>query len=133
MKSIIRVLRSPLTLIVLFSFLIISGKSSAFFYIILVLMGISIPAIHSILGLLGMVILLSTIWLRKGQGKITFQLVGALSLIVSLVSFFLQPGADYNYDTLTEPLPLSLLILFLLVDFFFITSRLKNLLPRKNL
>ena len=132
MKFITRFILSPITLVLLFSFLIISGKSSAYFYVILVVMGLSVSALHSIFGLAGIIILLSSFMTKEKQLIAVSRLLGALCLSTSLVMFFTQSGANYNYNTFTESLPLIFLIIFSLAVIFFIMNQIMILLPDRK-
>ena len=130
MKTALKILVHPLTICLLFCFLIISGEESAFFYIILLLLGLPHGVLHSILGILGILLLLSSAFLKERSVMSILRLAGALCFILSLIRFFTQPGASYNYNTLRESVPLFLLVIFSLLLLLFIIHQLRILILR---
>lgn len=112
MKSVMQVFIHPVTISLLFCFLIISGESSAVFYFFALLLGFVHGVFHSIIGLTGILLLLSSL-VSKSNYKHLLDVIGALCMLVSLIRFFTQPGADYNYNTFRESVPLVLMIAFL--------------------
>jgi len=132
MKTALKILVHPLTICLLFCFLIISGEESAFFYIFILLLGLPHGVLHSILGILGIVLLLSSVFLKERIVMSILNLAGALCFILSLVRFFTQPGASYNYNTLRESVPLILLVLFSLLLLVFIIQQLRMLTSRRK-
>jgi len=132
MKSVFRILVHPVTICLLFSFLIISGEESAFFYLALLILGLPHGVLHAIFGIAGIAILLSTIFMKEGNTLYILRLAGAVCLILSLLRFFTQPGASYNYNTLRESVPLILLILFSILLLLFIVNQLYILLSKRK-
>jgi len=132
MKSVFKVLIHPVTICVLFCFLIISGEESAYFYLFLLLLGLLHGVLHSILGIAGIGLLLSSISMKEKSTLYIIRLAGALCLILSLIRFFTQPGASYNYNTLRESVPLILLIIFSLLLLLFIMNQLYMLLSKRK-
>ena len=127
-----RILLHPVTLCLLFCFLIISGESTAYFYIVLLLMGLTAGALHSFLGVAGIAFLLSTIRLEKKKLVYWCRLFGALCLGLSLLRFFTQPRGSYNFNTFRESVPLVLIIIFALLLIFFLINLLMFLISKKE-
>lgn len=132
MKSAFTILIHPATICLLFCFLIISGESSAFFYIFLLLLGLPHGVLHSILGIAGIVLLLSSIFIKKSSLLYIFRLAGASCFILSMVRFFTQPGASYNYNTLRETVPLIFLMLFSFLLLLFMLDQVRMLLSKRK-
>src|SRR4051812_13539959 len=132
MKAAFKILIHPVTICLLFCFLIISGEESAFFYIFLLLLGLPHGVLHSIFGIAGIGLLLSTISMKERNAFYIIRLAGALCLILSLIRFFTQPGASYNYNTLRESVPLILLILFSLLLLLFVLNQLYMLMSKRK-
>ena len=112
MKFLMQIFIHPVTISLLFCFLIISGESSAVFYFFALLLGFVHGVFHCIIGVAGIVFLLASI-VSKSNYKHLLDIIGALCMLISLIRFFTQPGADYNYNTFRESVPLILMIVFL--------------------
>ncbi len=112
MKTVMQIFIHPVTISLLFCFLIISGESSAVFYFFALLLGFVHGVFHSIIGLVGIILLLSSM-VSKSNYKHLLDIIGAMCMLISLIRFFTQPGADYNYNTFRESVPLILMIVFL--------------------
>lgn len=111
MKSVMQVFIHPVTISLLYCFLIISGESSAVFYFFALLLGFAHGVFHSIIGVIGIILLLTSLVSRSNY-KHLLDVIGALFMLISLIRFFTQPGADYNYNTFRESVPLILMIVF---------------------
>jgi hypothetical protein len=132
MKTALKILIHPITICLLFCFLIISGESTGFFYIFLLLLGLPHGVLHSMLGIAGIGLLLSSIAMKESNRLYIIRLAGALCLILSLVRFFTQPGASYNYNTLRASVPLSLLIIFSLLLLLFMLNQVYMLVSKRK-
>lgn len=132
MKSALKILIHPVTICLLFCFLIISGEESAFFYIFVLLLGLPHGVLHSILGITGMLLLLSSGFMKERSALYILRLAGALCLILSLVRFFTQPGASYNYNTLRESVPLILLLIFAFLLLLFMINQVYLLISKRK-
>lgn len=129
MKLAMQILIHPVTISLLFCFLIISGESSAFFYIVLLIMGSLEGVLHSLLGLAGLILLILSLLVSKQYQKHLFDIAGVVCMLVSLIRFFTQPGADYNYNTFRESVPLTMLVIFVSL---LLTNLLYHLLQLKK-
>lgn len=98
-----KIITHPVLLTISFCFIVISGEKLSWFYALIVLIGLGGLYLHSILGTLGMLVLLilpsaslsSTI-------KHSMYLLGACLLILSLVAFFVNDTAHYNWSTFDD-------------------------------
>ena len=120
MKQLLSFLLHPLFLVLLFCCVIISGQSIGGFYIWYIMLGLPHGVLHSILGLTGIILVL-TGTIKKSS---ILYLAGPLLMVASLMRFFLQPGGSYNYQTFYQPIPLLLLIFFGTVSLTFIVQNL---------
>ncbi len=123
MQLIKRVIIHPAVVCILFCFIIISGESTGYFYLTLLMLGLSHGLLHSVLGIGGL-LLLAFLGIKKNSVLIIIlRLLGSASLLLSLVRFFTQPGGSYNYNTFHEVVPLVSLIVFCIVLLSFIFNQ----------
>ena len=127
-----RILSHPITLAVLFCFLIVSGQSTGFFYLTLLMLGLSRALMHSVLGIAGLLFVLIASGNKGNIFRAFTGLTGAVFMLLSLIRFFTQPGAAYNYPTFHQFVPLIILIAFLLSFMFFVARHLQFLMQKKN-
>ena len=120
----IQFITHPLFLITYFLLIIISGESFGGFYCFYLALALPHGGIHSILALLGMGILIFSY--AKYKNNFNYQIepilniAGALLLLSSLFSFFYNDVDRYNYGTFYETVPLTILIVFILVELTFL-------------
>lgn len=127
MKSFIKIITHPILIIALFSFLLISGEENGGFYLFYLLLGLPHFALHSVLGILGIICLLITHYKKSSVSLL--RVLGAFFMVVSLLWFFLQPNGSYNYDTFHSALPLILLVIFGVLIIIFICYNFSSLVP----
>jgi len=109
-----------LLLIMSFCAIVISGEHWGGFYLMYIAMGLFIFAFHSVVGSVGILcLLISHYWKAK---SFLLNILGILCMIVSLFMFFLQPNGSYNYNSFTQFLPLTSLIIFGILAIIFILS-----------
>ena len=132
MKAFMRILFHPAIICFLFCFLIISGESNAAFYAFILLIGLPHAVLHSLLGTAGIFLMLASIVMQKKKQLCFFRICGAICFILSLVRFFTQLGADYNYPTFHQSLPLILLSAFLIVVVFSIVYNIRLLISLRH-
>lgn len=136
MKRLKIIITHPLLIILLFCGIIISGEEMGGFYLLYILLGLPHFAIHSILGMLGILCLMLSYYIKKSKGYL-FNIFGAGCMIGSLIYFFIQPNASYNYGTFHETLPIITLCVFGMLIVFFIISNfillIADLKKRKHL
>lgn len=122
-------------LITYFLLIIVSGESFANIYLFYIVLALPHTGIHSILGVLGIGILIFNY--AKYKNNFSYQIepilniTGALFLIGSLFSFFYNDVEHYNYGTFKETVPLVILILFLLIVLIFITKNFVKISNRR--
>ena len=120
----IQFITHPLFLITYFLLIIISGESFGGFYCFYLALALPHGGIHSILAMLGMGILIFSY--AKYKNNFNYQIepilniAGALLLLSSLFSFFYNDVDRYNYGTFYETVPLTILIVFILVELTFL-------------
>lgn len=111
----------PLTLIISFITLLISGQHIGGFYIVYLILGLSHASIHSILGFTGIGLLLFGNIKSKHWDKhfviIFVNLAGIIFMWTSLFLFFYNDHDNYNIATLYESVPLTLILIFFLISF----------------
>ena len=132
MRNIKRFLVHPITLCVLFCSLIISGESNGGLYIFILLMGLPFGALHSLIGITGIVILILSFYPKRTTLVAAFRLISCICFVASLVRFFVQPGGNYNYPTFHQFVPLAILITFSLSLLLFVLNQMQLLGIRMN-
>ena len=127
-----RIIVHPITVCFLFCFIIISGESTGYFYLTLLMLGLSHLSLHSILGIGGILMVLSSAYKKNKSFVSIFALLGGACLLLSLIIFFLQPGGNYNYPTFRQFVPLTVLVLFSLSFLFFILKQIRSLVSKSD-
>ena len=123
MQLIKRILTHSGTVCMLFCFIIISGESTGYFYLTLLMLGLSHGLLHSILGIGGLLLIAFGSLKKNAVSNVVIRLFGSVCLLLSLIRFFTQPGGSYNYNTFREGVPLTLLIAFSIVLMLFIFNQ----------
>ncbi len=121
-----------ITVAILFCVIIISGQSTGFFYLTLLMLGLTHVLLHSILGIAGLILVFLSGGSKQTPVKAYIGLSGAVSMILSLVRFFTQPGGSYNYPTFHQFLPLLMLSLFFVSFLLFVLKQLQSFRMKKN-
>lgn len=132
MQTVKHFLVHPVTVCFLFCSLVISGESYGGFYIFILLIGLQSVALHSILGIAGVIIIMISLSMKYSIGAAAVRLVASVCFIASLVRFFMQPGGSYNYPTFHQFVPLTLLLIFSLSLLLFIIKQLQLLNFKKD-
>lgn len=125
-----KVITNPLVIIFFFCFIIISGEEMGGFYMFYIFLGLPHFVLHSLFGLTGVVCLLFTFYSRAT--RIFLNLIGAFCMVISLISFFLQPNGKYNYQTFYSGLPLTTIAVFACVIILFIYFNVTALLGKNK-
>lgn len=119
-----KILSNPYTLILCYSFIMISGEHWGGFYATYVLLALPAGYIHSLLAVAGMIaIIVNYHWMGKQTNKITGQLMnvlGVLLLLASIVYFFKKDVRQYNWGTFEQGYPLFTICLAALVSICFL-------------
>lgn len=131
--KVIHIITHPVTLIVSFLFILISGEHWGGFYILYLLLALPHGGMHALLGLVGTILLCVAIYQRnkinKHRDSSLLCIGGALLMAGSLLSFFMQRGGEYNYGTFTQTVPVISLIVFVALVTSFLTY---NIFVLKN-
>lgn len=122
-----QILSHTITVAILFCLIIISGQSTGFFYLTLLMLGLTHVLLHSVLGIGGLILLLLSGGKKASPVKAYIGLSGAVCLVLSLVRFFTQPGGGYNYPTFHQFVPLLTLTLFFVSLIFFVLRQFRSL------
>jgi hypothetical protein len=135
--KVIKVISHPYILITVFLMILISGEHFGGVYLLYLLLGLRIGAIHSILGLMGIVLLLISNHRFQSEDKLsvrgTMDIIGCFLLLLSIYLFFSNDREHYNYGTFSQLIPLISLILFLTVSLLFIVTNFWKVLNRKDM
>ncbi|MFT4155135.1 hypothetical protein [Parafilimonas sp.] len=132
MKRLKLIITHPLLIILLFCGIIISGEEMGGFYLLYILLGLPHFVIHSILGISGIFCLMLAYYIKKSKGYL-FNIFGASCMCGSLIYFFIQPNASYNYGTFHETLPMITLCAFgALVTYFIISNSIQFIADLKK-
>ena len=121
-----------ITVAVLFCVIIISGQSTGFFYLTLLMLGLTHALLHSVLGIAGLILVFLSGGNKQTPVKAYIGLSGVVCMILSLVRFFTQPEGSYNYPTFHQFLPLLMLSLFFVAFLLFVLKQLQSFKMKKN-
>jgi hypothetical protein len=133
----IKFIVNPYTVIVSFLVIIISGEHLGGLYALYILLGLIHGAIHSVVGLLGILLLIITQKKYKDVKAYSIRyaanLVGALLLILSLFLFFYRDKTNYNIGTFQQTVPQVMLAVFSVILLSFILANLSAVfkIPRR--
>lgn len=122
----------PLVVIISFLIIIISGQQFGGFYLLYLILGLPHAAIHSVLGILGVVLLLFNLlqskqWNRNQTGGL-INITGVLLLWLSLFLFFYKDKSNYNISTFYELFPEILMLMFVMISVYFVVDNILLLL-----
>lgn len=125
----IKVITNSYTLIISFFIIIISGQHLGGFYIIYLLIALPYFGIHSILALVGIILLLIIYHTKKNKYfriRPLINLVSVLMLIASIYMFFYNDKEHYNYGTFYQLVPQITLIVFSIIALSFIIQNIMS-------
>jgi len=124
--KIFKILSHPYTLILCYSFIMISGEHWGGFYATYVLLALPAGYIHSLLAVAGIIsIAVSYHWMGGQNSKLTAQLMnvlGVLLLLASIVYFFKKDVRHYNWGTFEQGYPLFTLYLAAFIAICFLAG-----------
>jgi hypothetical protein len=122
----IKFLTNPYVLIISFLLIIISGESFGGFYLLYLFMALPYGGIHAVLAILGITLLLFSFHKYKRIGAYRIEtilnLIGALLLVFSIVSFFYNDKDGYNDATFYQAIPLTTIVIFSILVLLFLVS-----------
>ncbi len=117
--KIIKILTHPYTVIISLFIILINGEGFGGFFILYLLFGLPYAVIHSLLALLGVVLLLANYsnyrGKKEGLPNYAIEIMGVLLLILSIFIFFYRDKQHYNYGTFVQLVPVITLILFAII------------------
>ena len=113
----IQIITHPVTLIISFLFILISGEHLGGFYMLYLLLALPYGGLHAVLGFVGIITLIvtlnKTLQIKAHKNTLLLRLLGVLFLVASLLAFFMQKGGGYNYGTFSQLMPIITLIFFI--------------------
>jgi hypothetical protein len=128
----IKFITHPYTLITSFLVILISGQHLGGFYAFYLLLGLPYGALHSIIALLGIMVLVLIHNKYKGVKVFTIKyvanLVGLILLVLSLVIFFYKDKSDYNVGTFYQTVPQIMLAVFILIAISFAVDNIASVI-----
>lgn len=117
--KIIKILTHPYTVILSLFIILINGEGFGGFFILYLLFGLPYAVIHSLLALLGVVLLLANYSKYRGKKEglpnYAIEIIGVVLLILSIFIFFYRDKQHYNYGTFVQLVPVITLILFAII------------------
>ncbi|HEX8331183.1 MAG TPA: hypothetical protein VF622_01105 [Segetibacter sp.] len=125
----IKVVTNPITLIISFLLIMISGKSIGGFYVLYLVFALPFAQSYSLLGLAGILVLVFSrfIKLRGSRIRAITNLAGASLLFCSLALFFYNDVEKYNHGTFYQLVPLMTFVLFSIIALMFLLRNLRDL------
>lgn len=121
--KLIKIITHPITLIISFLIIIISGQHLGGFYFLYILLGLPYGTVHSIFAVIGVAILLFNSYKYRGRFNYLIEpflnIAGVILLSLSLFLFFYNDKDHYNYGTFYQAVPIVSLVLFALLSISF--------------
>src|SRR5690606_13686161 len=119
----IKILTSPILVVILFSLILVSGEHFGGFYIMYLLMAIPHGGLHAIFAMVGIGLVLFSYRRYRGQAQFIIEpilnIIGIFLLYASLLFFFYRSW-EYNDQTFEQGVPVTSLILFGVVSIAFL-------------
>jgi len=128
-----KILSHPVTLVVCFLLIMISGEHVGGFYGMYILMGLPFGAVHALLAIAGIIILLvnqafqlsRTSYLRQ-----VINFIAVLFLFSSLYFFFHNDKQHYNYGTFEQTIPIITMAVTAFVAICFLIGNFSKVVPK---
>ncbi len=122
----IELITHPVTLIICFSLVLISGEHFGGFYLLYILLGLPHGATHSLLAVGGIAILLFSNYKYKRAFAFLIEpflnIIGVVLLGLSLVLFFYKDNSHYNDSTFNQMVPMITITVFVLLIISFVVN-----------
>lgn len=116
------------TMIVSYCLILISGYSFGGFYSFYILLGLRYGALHSLLAVMGILVIVISRYRLKtsqpGPTDLVLNFAGVGLLYLALFCFFFKDDSGYNLQTFYQLIPLLSIILFLIISVAFLRNRL---------
>ena len=128
-----KILSHPVTLIICFLLIMISGEHVGGFYGMYILMGLPFGAVHALLAIAGIVVLLVNQALQPSRTSYLRQvinLIAVLFLFSSLYFFFHNDKEHYNYGTFEQAVPIITMAVTAFVAVCFLIGNFSRVGPR---
>ena len=112
--KLLKIIGHPVTVMVMFIFIIISGEHLGGFYLLYILLGLPHGAPHSILALVGILSMLLSYKLVRSRPaflKPTLSFIGISVMVLALTTFFGR-SEGYNDNTFSQTVPVISICLF---------------------
>jgi hypothetical protein len=117
--KVIKIITHPYTVIISLFIILINGEGWGGFFVLYLLFGLPYAVIHSLLALLGVVLLLVNYYKYKGKkeglSNYVIEIIGVFLLMLSIFIFFYTDKQHYNYGTFYQLVPVITLILFTII------------------
>lgn len=127
----INIITHPVTLIICFLLVMVSGQHFGGFYLLYILLALPHGSVHSVLAVAGITILLFSNYKYKRQFSFKIEpllnITGVLMLLFSLYLFFYNDKGHYNYGTFYQIVPIISLVGFVLMCVVFSINNLGKL------
>jgi hypothetical protein len=125
----------PIILIVSFLIIMISGEHFGGFYALYILLALPHGGPHSVLALLGIMLLILSNATNNKRGLIRnlLNVFGSILLVLSIVVFFYIDKEGYNYGTFYQTIPVITLLLFCFLTLLFLVKNLIQTFNKKSI
>ena len=133
----IKIITHPLSLIISFLLILVSGEHVGAFYLLYILLALPHGSIHSLLAVVGIAILLFSNYKYKMDFKYLIEpllnILGTTLLFLSVFLFFYNDKDHYNSSTFYQILPMISLVVFALLITSFLIKNLSKLRLHQSL
>jgi hypothetical protein len=132
----LKILTHPILLMISFLFILISGEHLGGFYALYLLLALPYGGMHSLIALAGILVLVISynVYGRKPcLVQNILNIIGALLLVLSLISFFVTDKEGYNYGTFYQIVPVISLSLFGLLALLFLIKNVVESLSKRRM
>jgi hypothetical protein len=131
----VKIIIHPITLIICFLLILISGEHLGGFYLLYILLGLPHGADYSIFAIAGMSILLFNYIKYKSEFNYAIEpilnIAGLILLVLSLFLFFYDDKSHYNYSTFYQTTPMIIMSVFIILIVSFLVSNLLKIKIRR--
>lgn len=133
--KVFEIIAHPLTLIVSFFFILISGEHFGGFYLLYLLLALPYGGLHALVAMSGIAVLIVAYLKFKRQNQYVIETImnvlGAACLVVSLIVFFYHDQSNYNLGTFHQVIPKITLAVFGVLVIVFALYNILRTISRK--